>query len=99
MSADTGRYNARFKVYLEDRPWVRHIRVMAEQTVCPECERMVDVYARQDMPELPVWRCTRQGGCACWYAALAPEPPAPPVKRRRRQRVTATASAVGQRAD
>lgn len=68
IAHDTATYNERFLRLLTTRGWIKNIHVILEDDTCRPCKVRPRGFHRGESPPLPVPRCTRRGGCACWYA-------------------------------
>jgi hypothetical protein len=58
---------------LQDNPRVSHIRISVSGDCCPACAEAEGVYAKQEVPHLPIEGCSHNLGCRCFYMPVLSE--------------------------
>ncbi len=68
IASDTAVYNRRFLRLVASREWIKRVQVILESEPCDACRIQPRAFEVGEYPPLPVVRCTKSRGCACWYA-------------------------------
>lgn len=52
---------------LQDNPRVKYIVIIAPDSACPACQKLVGTYPKDQVPRLPVESCSHPLGCRAFY--------------------------------
>lgn len=68
VSSQTAKALKRFRI----NPSVTAIRISGHSDACPACQVVLQTYAKEDAPVLPIPGCSHIHGCRCFYEPVSP---------------------------